>query len=76
MLNKDWLKTARILLGMSQKEIADQMCTTKQTICNIETGKSSHKMTMAFYELTLKSNIENHLNKERIKKVLLCLEEC
>ena len=74
MLNKEWLKMARILLKMTQQEVANQMCTTKQTICNIEIGESFNKMTMKFYEVTLKNNIEKNPDKELIEKILSYLE--
>jgi len=58
MLDKEWLKITRIRLNLTCEDIANEMFTTKQTISNIETGKSKHKMTMAFYERILNDHIK------------------
>lgn len=49
----EWLKITRIRLGLTQQNIADEMFVTKQTICNVETGKINRKSVMAFYERIL-----------------------
>jgi len=58
MLDKEWLKITRIRLGLTCEDIAKEMLCTKQTISNIETGKSTNKMTMKFYETILNKHLE------------------
>lgn len=43
----------REILDLTADDVAKEMHTTKQTICNIETGKSSTPMSVHFYIQTL-----------------------
>jgi len=59
MLDKEWLKITRIRLNLTLEEVAEEMFVTKQTLSNIETGKSTKKSTMLFYKIIL----EKHINE-------------
>ena len=63
-MDREWLKINRIRLGLTCDDIAKEMYTTRQTISNIETGKSKQKMTMAFYDHI----ITEHIKKEGLPK--------
>jgi DNA-binding XRE family transcriptional regulator len=58
MLDKEWLKITRIRLHLTCEDIAKEMLCTKQTISNIENGKSTQLMTMAFYERILNDHLK------------------
>ena len=58
MLDSEWLKITRIRLHLTCEDVAKEMHTTKQTISNIERGKSKNEMTMAFYERILNDHIK------------------
>ena len=57
------LKTVRTNLELTCQDIADVMHVTKQTISNIESGKSKQRHTMKFYELVLLSLLDERLTK-------------
>jgi|MudIll2142460700_1097286.scaffolds.fasta_scaffold42730_3 transcriptional regulator with XRE-family HTH domain len=62
MIDIKYFKAIRLHLGLSLEDIAREMHCTKQTISNIENGKSKHKMAIAFYEEIL----GNHLKETPI----------
>lgn len=53
MLNIKGLVRMRRLLGISGEVIAEEMCTTKQTVSNIELGKAENNMSVRFYRVTI-----------------------
>lgn len=58
MLTGKQLKTIRQVADFTGIEIADEMFVTKQSISAIETGKTTAKSSIHYYELTLKSMVE------------------
>ena len=71
------LRQIRVLLGVSVKDIANEMKTTKQTISNIELEKSNNSMAIEFYtrvihERIYKLEIKDH---EKIIKIIKILFE-
>ena len=48
------LKKLRIGLGLTIGRCADEMGLTRQTIINLETGKTTKPSSLKFYELYLK----------------------
>jgi len=53
MLTKEDLYLLRKYLGLTLQDVATRMLCTRATLSNIELGKSTHPMTMLFYEKTL-----------------------
>lgn len=47
------LANMRKMLGISGEVIAEEMCTTRQTVSNIERGKAENKMSITFYRMTV-----------------------
>lgn len=58
MLTGKQLKAIRQVADFTGIEVADEMFVTKQTISSIETGKTTAKSSIHYYELVLKSMIE------------------
>lgn len=58
MLTGKQLKAIRQVADFTGTEVADEMFVTKQTISAIETGKTTTKSSIHYYELVLKSMIE------------------
>lgn len=58
MLTGKQLKAIRQVADFTGAEVADEMFVTKQTISSIETGKTTTKSSIHYYELVLKSMIE------------------
>lgn len=58
MLTGKQLKTIRQVAGFTGNDLANRMFVTKQTINSIETGKTTAKSSIHYYELALKSMIE------------------
>lgn len=67
MLDREWLKITRIRLGLTCEDVAKMMNCTKATISHIELGKSSHLMTMTFYERVLNDILKEHPLREIFK---------
>lgn len=60
------MKAARVYLGLTQEDIAKEMCTTKQTISNVESGKSVSTMTLEFYERVLREKMDYDIFQHKI----------
>ena len=58
MLTGKQLKKIRQIADFTGTEVADEMFVTKQAISFIETGKTTAKSSIHYYELALKSMIE------------------
>lgn len=58
MLTGKQLKVIRQVADFTGTDVADEMFVTKQTISSIETGKTTVKSSIHYYELVLKSMIE------------------
>lgn len=58
MLTGKQLKKIRQVADFTGTEVADEMFVTKQAISFIETGKTTAKNSIHYYELALKSMIE------------------
>lgn len=58
MLTGKQLKVIRQVADFTGNEVADEMFVTKQAISFIETGKTTAKSSIHYYELALKSMIE------------------
>lgn len=58
MLTGKQLKAIRQVADFTGIEVADEMFVTKQAISFIETGKTTAKSSIHYYELALKSMIE------------------
>lgn len=58
MLTGKQLKTIRQVADFTGTEVADEMFVTKQAISFIETGKTTEKSSIHYYELALKLMIE------------------
>lgn len=73
MLDGRELRILRETLEITLVEIANRMCTTKQTISNLELGKSNNRSALKFYNVILFEIInERDLLKqidEKIKKL-------
>lgn len=54
-MNPENLKRLRVSLGMTIGKCADDMNVSKQTLYNLESGKSVKPSTLTYYELYLKS---------------------
>lgn len=52
-MTREELRLLRLYLGLTLLDIAKFMNCTKQTISNIENGKSTSTMTLLFYKKTL-----------------------
>jgi len=52
-LTREELRLLRLYLGLTLRDIAKLMNCTKQTLSNIENGKSTNTMTLLFYKKTL-----------------------
>lgn len=55
--DRQLMKAVRVYLGLTMEEIANELQTTKQTICNLESGKSNNTMALEFYERVLKEKL-------------------
>ena len=58
MLTGKQLKLIRQVADFTGTDVANEMFVTKQTISSIETGKTTTKSSIHYYELVLKSMIE------------------
>ena len=58
MLTGNQLKLIRQVANFTGTDVANEMFVTKQTISSIETGKTTVKSSIHYYELVLKSMIE------------------
>lgn len=58
--------SVRLILGTSQVELANKLDTTKQTVSNIETGRSKNRMAIKFYKITIEQLI-SECEDERLK---------
>nr|DAV14926.1 MAG TPA: helix-turn-helix domain protein [Caudoviricetes sp.] len=59
MLTGKQLKKIRQVADFTATDVADEMFVTKQAISAIETGKTTAKNSVHYYELALKSMIEH-----------------
>lgn len=57
----------RELLGITMEEVAEIMNCTRQTVCNIEKGKSSTGMSLQLYVLAMRIVVDR--NQEEVKKL-------
>ena len=53
-----WFRLARIRLGFTMEEVAKELGTTRQTISNIELGKSKNGMAFNYYKLYLETKLK------------------
>jgi DNA-binding XRE family transcriptional regulator len=63
------LRLMREILGYTQEKCAKDMKTSKQIIYNIETGKSTDAMTLAYTKYLLEHHRELHRNMLAINKL-------
>lgn len=75
MRDKEWLKLTRIRLHLSMEDVASKMFVTKQTICNLESGKSTKKSTMLLYEGILLFHMKETPLKELTEEELKIWKE-
>lgn len=64
MLTGAQLKTIRLVANFTGDEVAKEMFVTKQTISSIETGKTTTKSSIRYYELSLKLMLERISDQE------------
>lgn len=62
-----WFKLTRIRLDLNCEDMANRMHVTKQTISNIETGKTTTESSLYYYELVLEQIKRERENYEEIK---------
>jgi len=72
MILLDEVVRMRKLFGITGEDIADEMSTTKQTVSNIESGKSDNTMSIRFYRLTVLDFIKR-IDPEKKQEVLYSL---
>ena len=73
MLKIEDLVKMRKMVGISQLDISDEMLTTKQTISNIELGKSENLMATRFYRITVLKMMRD-LSKEKKEDLIADLK--
>lgn len=64
---------ARRILGYSLEDVALYMKTTKQTISNLELGRTNNQMTEEFYKQTIVTLIKED-NQKRISHLAATVE--
>ena len=55
--NRAKMRLTRELLGLTMEDVANEMQTTKQTISNMETSKTSNTMALEFYTRVLEDKL-------------------
>ena len=68
------LRIKRVLLNLTQSEIAKEMFYTRQTITHIETGKTVNTRSFVDYRNALDRKINEHPEANRFKKIVEILE--